>query len=420
MVRRTGGRPHSHDADRPLIPFEEARARILDRIRPLPPIRVPLRDAWGLVSAVETRAVLDLPPFDSSAVDGYAVRASDVLEARPDRPVRLGLAGEVAMGRGAEEAAVGSGEAVTVPTGGALPPGADAVVPVEWGRVEPGRVLVLHPVSGGEHVRPAGQDARAGDPLLPAGRRLLAPDLGLLASAGLRTVEAYPAPRVGILSTGDELVEPGGELGPGQIFDGNATTLEGAVREAGAIPVAGGRISDDPEDLVAALDRVAEGVDVFVSSGGVAVGDRDPVRLAFAEGGDVGLYEVAMQPGKPQAFGSWRDRPFFGLPGNPVSVFVSFEVFVRPALMTMMGRPPLRPTVEAVLAADVEGLPRKTRFARVALRRRGDELAATPATSHQSNLMATLAEADGLAVIPAGAALGAGELCQVMVFREQA
>lgn len=380
------------------MPLDEARARALSRIERLPEAELPLGDAHGCVVASDVVAPIDLPPFTSSAMDGFAVRAADVTAAAPDRPVALRLAGEVRMGSPAD-AEVGGGEAVVVPTGGMIPGGADAVVPVERAIAETDRVLVLIPVPAGHHVRRAGEDVRAGRVLVPAGKRLLAADLGLLASAGLGSVPVFPRVRVGIVSTGDELVEPGSPLGPGRIPDANAATLHGCVLEAGGVPVSLGRVPDDPAALARVLNE-AEDVDVFVSSGGVSVGERDPVKAAF--GSEVEFVEVAMQPGKPQAFGTVAGRPFFGLPGNPVSAFVSFEVFVRPALLTMMGRPPERAEVVATLGADVTGPREKVQFARVRLRRSNGRWVAAPTGGRRSNLMATMSRADGLAVIPVG------------------
>ena len=412
------GHAHAHDADRVLLDVEAVRARILAAVEPLMPVDLPLGEAAGCVLTGDVRAALDLPPFASSAMDGFAVRAADIGGANRERPVGLRTIGEVRMGR-LPTVALGEGEAVAIPTGGRIPDGADAVVPIELCSIDGDRVWVLAPVSEGEHVRPAAEDAVAGELLAPTGRRLLAPDLGLLASAGVASVRVHPRVRVAVLSTGDELVRPGEPLAEGRIHDANSFTLIGAVEEAGGIPIEAPIVPDDPAGLVEALDDVADRADVFVSSGGVAMGEHDPVKRAFAGSGEIELYEVAMQPGKPQAFGSWRGRPFFGLPGNPVSVFVSFEVFVRPALLRMMGRPPFRREATAVLEEDVAGLPRKTRFARVRLRHEGERLIAAVTGGHRSNLLSLLARAHGLAVIPAGVeVLRAGETCRVMVFRD--
>jgi molybdopterin molybdotransferase len=409
---------HDHDTGAPLMPLGEARRRALSRIRPLAPVELPLREAHGCLLARAVRAPGDLPPFTSAAMDGFAVRAGDLDGAAPHRPVALRLVGAVRMGS-PPDVGVGPGEAVGVPTGGVIPEGADAVVPVERTLVEADRVLVMASVPAGRHVRPAGQDVRGGEDLLPGGKRLLAADLGLLASAGIPTAPVRPRARVAVLSTGDELVEPGQDAGRGRIPDANGFTLHGCVLEAGAVPVPVGRVADDPVALAGALAAAADGVDMLVSSGGVSVGERDPVKAAFGGRGEVEFVEVAMQPGKPQAFGTVDGRPYFGLPGNPVSVFVSFEVFVRPALMTMMGRPIDRPEVTATLESDVEGPREKVQFAGVSLRRTDDGWAAVPTGGRQSNLLSTASRADGLAVVPAGVEVArAGEPVRVLLVRD--
>jgi molybdopterin molybdotransferase len=408
---------HDHDSGVGLVPFEEARARILRGIEPLPPVRLPLRDAHGLALAEEVRTPRDLPPFPSSAMDGYAVRSADVAEAAAERPVSLRIVGEVAMGA-PPDVPVGPGEAVRIPTGGAIPSGADAVVPTEACVPDEETVAVLQPSPRGEHVRPAGEDVPAGGVLLEAGRALGGPELGLIASAGIPEVSVRPRARVGIVSTGDEVVRPEEPAGYGQIYDANAFTLHGAVLEAGATPVDLGPVPDDPERLLDVLAGRDE-VDAVVSSGGVSVGERDPVKAAFRERGEVTFLEVAMQPGKPQAFGRVEGRPYFGLPGNPVSVFVSFEAFVRPALRTMMGLPPNRPQVTAVLEDELRGPKGKTMFARVRCRWDGERWVASPTGARRSNLLATVVRANGLAIVPAGVeALAPGEACTVVLFRE--
>ncbi|HEX2031460.1 MAG TPA: gephyrin-like molybdotransferase Glp [Actinomycetota bacterium] len=409
---------HDHDTGQPLLPVEEARRRVLDAVAPLPPRRLSLRDAHGCVLAEDVAAPGDLPPFTSSAMDGFAVRAADVAGATIDAPTPLRIVGRVAMGR-ASGVAVGPGEAVAVPTGGVIPEGADAVVPIERCVVDGDLVRVLQGEPPGRHVRRAGEDARRGERLVPRGRRLLAGEVGLLASAGIADVAVHPRARVLVVSTGDELVEPGEATGPGRIPDANSLTLHGQIVEAGAIPVPAGIVPDDADALLEALAAHRQRADVFVSSGGVSVGERDPVKRAFRARSDVRFVEVAMQPGKPQAFGTVHGRPFFGLPGNPVSVFVSFEVFVRPALMAMMGRPPDRPEVTATLESDIGGPPEKTRFARVRVRREDGRWTASSTGGRQSNLLSTVARANGLAVIPPGVAVArAGEPCRVMLFRD--
>jgi molybdopterin molybdotransferase len=409
---------HDRETGSPLVPFDEALRRAMARIEPLPPRDLSLREAHGCVVAADAVATIDLPPFASSAMDGFGVRAEDVADAAAVRPVALRLAGRVVMGQ-PPAARVSSGTAVAVPTGGQVPDGADAVVPVEHCVAEGDRLLVLRGTAPGRHLRAAGEDVRAGEVLVPAGRRLAGPDLGLLAAAGCASVSVRPPARVAILSTGDELVEPGADRGGARIYDANAFTLHGAVLDAGAVPVALGRVPDDPRKLADALVRVAPEVDLLVSSGGVSIGEHDPVKAAFAGRGLVEFLDVAMQPGRPQAFGTVGDRPYFGLPGNPVSVFVSFEAFVRPAMMRMMGRLERRPEVVATLEGDVTGPPEKVRFARVRVRRHEDQWRAVPTGGRQSNLLATVSRANGLAVVPAGIdALRAGDRCRVLLFRD--
>jgi molybdopterin molybdotransferase len=391
---------------------------MLDRIEPLPEEERPLREAHGCVLTEEVRARTEMPPFASSAMDGYAVRASDLREARADRPASLRIAGRVLMGR-APEVTVEPGQAAAIPTGGPIPAGADCVAPIETCEVDGDAVRVFQPQPSGRHVRPSGEDARPGDVLLPAGRRLLAGDLGLLAAAGLPSATVRPPPRVAIVSTGDELVQPDEPAGFGQTYDANAFTLHGAVREAGAVPVPLGSVPDDPRRLLQVVAIHSDEADAVVSSGGVSVGERDPLKLAFGDRSGFEFLEVAIQPGKPQAFGILDGHPFFGLPGNPVSVFVSFELFVRPALMKMMGRPFFRREVTAVMENDITGPREKTQFARVRARRTDDGWVASSTGGRQSNLIATVARANGLAIVPAGIeTLHAGEECPVLLFRD--
>lgn len=413
-------RPHAHDHDsgEGLLPVEEARERILAAIEPLAPLEVPLTEAHGCVLAREVVADEDIPSFASSAMDGFAVRAADVAGAAPGAPVELRIVGRALIGR-APEGTVGHGEAIRIATGAPIPAGADAVVPIEDCEVEGERVRVLATVPEGKHVRPAGEDLRAGQVLVPAGRRLGAPELGLLAAAGAAQVSIHPRPRVVVLSTGDELVELSRAPAFGQVRDSNAYLLYGALREAGAIPVLAGIVPDDVDRFRETVLSYLIQADAFVSSGGVSVGERDVVKAAFFRRGQVEFFRVAMQPGMPQGFGHVEGKPYFGLPGNPVSVFVSFEVFVRPALLKMMGRRQLaRPEVVARLEEDVSGPRHKTQFARVLVRRGADGWLARPTGGRGSNLIGTVARANGLAVIPPGVETApAGSEVRVMLFR---
>jgi molybdopterin molybdotransferase len=385
---------------------------------PLPPIELPLTDAYGCVTAADITATVDLPEFASSAMDGYAVRAADVADATADAPAELKVVGRAMIGH-RPDATVGMGEAIKIATGAPIPGGADAVVPIENVEADGELVRVLEGAGEGRHVRPMGQDVRVGDVLVPAGKRIGAPEIGLLANAGVPHPLVHPRPRVIVFSTGDELVPPTETPSFGQVRDANAYTLFGALREAGAMPVLAGIVRDDPEELKEAVLSYEIQADAFVSSGGVSVGERDVVKAAFFRHGDVSFSKVAMQPGMPQGFGFLEGKPFFGLPGNPVSVFVSFEMFVRPAVLKMMGRPNLgRPQVSAVLTGEISGPTGKSVFVRVSVARGPEGWVATPTGGRGSNLISTVARANGLAVLPPGtASLDAGEHVDVFLFR---
>jgi molybdopterin molybdotransferase len=400
-----------------LLSIEDYRSHVLDGVDVLPPRSVELAEVLGCVLATDAIAPFDLPPFVSSAMDGYAVRSQDIASASSESPVALNVVGEVLMGTPAG-VVVGENEAVLVSTGGIVPRGSDVVVPVELAERDGDTVLVLRALPAHKHVRPAGEDVRRGETLVTAGRTLRPPDIGALAACGLAMVDVIPAARVGVISTGDELARPPRRLEEGQIYDSNAAVLAACVREAGADPLDGGPVADDPRKLIDALDGIAGDVDVFVCSGGVSMGEHDPVKRAFESGGEIGFANVAMQPGRPQAFGRWRDKPFFGLPGNPISVYVSFEVFVRPVLAKMMARAGARPTVDAVLEGELTAPSSRTRFVRVRVRREGDTYIAAPEDGHQSNLLVTFARADGLVEIPAGTSITSGRTCRVVLMRD--
>jgi molybdopterin molybdotransferase len=413
--------PHVHDHDSPdgLLSVEDARERVLSQVQVLSPLRLPLTDAHGCVVAEDIVAEEDLPEFASSAMDGFAVRASDVAGATPSRPVDLKVVGRALIGH-RPEGVVGAGEAMRIATGAPIPAGADVVVPIENAIAE-GEELVrlLDGPAPGTHVRPRGEDVRTDDLLVPEGKRLGAPELGLLANAGHATPLVHPRPRVVVLSTGDELVPPTDTPAFGQVHDANASMIFGALREAGAMPVLAGIVRDDVESLRETVFSFEIQADAFVSSGGVSVGERDVVKAAFFRRGEVDFYKVAMQPGMPQAFGHVEGKPYFGLPGNPVSVFVSVEVFVRPAILKMMGRRHLfRPEVSARLTDEVRGPRGKLQFARVEVRREKSGWTATPTGARGSNLISTVARANGLAMIPAGTETApAGSPVQVILFR---
>ncbi len=411
-------RLHDHDSGEGLLSVEEARERVLSAVNPLGSLQVPLTDAYGCVLAEDIVATHDLPSFASSAMDGFAVRSLDVANASPSEPVELKIVGRAMIGR-RPESTVGGHEASRIATGAPIPAGADTVVPIENVELSGETVRILEPAPEGRHIRPVGEDVRTGSILVETGKRLGAPELGLLANAGFPHPVVHPRPRVIVLSTGDELIPPTEDPQFGQVRDSNAYTIFGAVREAGAIPVLAGIVKDDVDQLKETLLVHEIQADAFISSGGVSVGERDVVKAAFFRRGDVDFYRVAMQPGMPQGFGNIEGKPFWGLPGNPVSVFVSFEVFVRPALMKMLGRTQLgRPEITAVLTQDVTGPVGKLQFARVVVARGAEGWTATPTGARGSNLISTVSRANGLAMIPPGTETArSGSQVRVMVFR---
>ncbi|MCD2442939.1 molybdopterin molybdotransferase MoeA [Agromyces sp. SYSU K20354] len=385
-------------------------ARVLGAVHPLAPVEVPLAEADGRVLAVDVRSRLDIPLFDNSAMDGYAVRHADVAAASADHPVTLRVVAEVAAGS-ADDPAIGPGEAVHIMTGAPLPSTADAVVPVEHTDAGHSAVAVTMAPRPGAHVRRSGEDLHAGDAVLASGVRLTAMRVSALAAAGHALATVHPAPRVGVVSTGSELVAPGHPLARGLIPESNSLLLAGLVREAGGEVVHVTSVPDDESVLDDELARCLDArLDLIVLSGGVSVGAHDVVKATLAQLRTVGFHTIAMQPGKPQAFGMLhRDAetpiPVFGLPGNPVATAVSFEAFVRPALLRLQGAADVhRPRITAV-ATEGWRVPRaKLQFMPVAVVAAADgRPRVRPATrgGSGSHLVGGLAAADGYAIVPA-------------------
>jgi molybdopterin molybdotransferase len=359
-----------------MIAVADARARILaDVASATPPETVPVRHALGRVLAVDLKAPFDVPPADNSAVDGYAVRAAD-LAATGHALFRV--VGDLPAG-GVFAGEIGPGETVRIMTGAPIPPGADTVVPKELAEVT-GHTVRLLAVEPGANVRARGEDVEAGAAVLPAGAVLRPQDLGLLASLGFADVTVRRRPRVAILSTGDEVAEPGGPRRPGQIYDANRFSLAGMVETAGGEPIDLGIVPDVRDLLRGRLLDAAAASDVVLTSGGVSVGDYDLVKSVLAEIGGVDFWQVAMQPGRPLAVGRIAGRHFFGLPGNPVASLLCFHLFVRPALWKLGGRTRLDP--ECLTATALEPMRKKAgrrEFKRGVLRftERGYEVATT-------------------------------------------
>jgi molybdopterin molybdotransferase len=405
-----------------LIPLEEARRRVLAGCSPLHPRAVPLDEALDCVTSVPLVADEPVPPFANSAMDGYAVRAADTAAA----PVSLRVVGALAAGADPTGLRVEPGTAVRIMTGAAVPDGADAVVMVEHTVSEDGgsRVRVERRVEPGEHVRPAGDDIAPGQEVFPAGTVLGPGHLGVLASLGYVRVPVYPRARVGVLSTGDELVDGPTELRPGQIRDANRHTLLALVRRAGCEPVDLGLAPDDEEAITAAVEAGVATCDAIVTSGGVSVGDFDFVKAVFDRLGDMQWMQVAIKPAKPLAFGVVAGKPVFGLPGNTVSAMVSFELFARPGLRRLMGHPPdrlVRPAVRAIAAEPLLRRPDgKTHFVRVrAVVGDDGRVRVWPAGGQGSHQLWAMALADALAVVPDGEGVAAGGEVDVLVLEQR-
>jgi len=404
-----------------LVPLEDVQAHVMGAVVPLEPVAVPLADALGLVLAEDAVADELIPPFANSAMDGYAVRALDCTGASDTAPVRLAVVGEVAAGA-SPTTSVGPGEAVRIMTGAPVPDGADAVVIVEHTRLDGDTVVVTRPA--GAHIRAAGGDVAPGDVVLPAGTLAGPAQVGVLASLGRGSVMVRRRARLGVLSTGDELAGPGEPLAPGKIRESNRPMLLAAAALAGCDPTDLGVVPDDEASVRTALERGVGECDALVTSGGVSVGEYDFVREVLAElaGGDMRWFQVAIKPAKPFAFGLMARTdgppvPVFGLPGNPVSSYVSFELFARPALRAMMGDPrPFRPVVSAVAEAPLRRrADGKVHFDRVWVRWSGDALLAVPSGVQESNVLSALGRANGLAVLPDGEGVDAGEPVAVML-----
>jgi len=390
----------------------EHLAAVLADVRPLPPVLLPLDEALGLVAAAELACRVDLPGFDNSAMDGYAVHAADLTGASATAPIRLPVVADLAAGD-APDRPIGRGEAARIMTGAMLPDGPDTVVKVEDTDAGMPLVSVLVATPVGTSIRRRGEDLPAGAPVLAAGTMLTARHLGLLAAAGHAEVLVHPRPRVAVVSTGAELIPPGEPVSPGRIHDSNSYLLAAAVEAAGGCAAYRGSIGDHPAEVRDLLDRLAGETDLVITSGGVSMGVHDVVKAVLREQGEVDFVTVAMQPGKPQGFGALRSAdgatvPFFGLPGNPVSAFVSFEAFVRPVLRRLMGlEPAVPPTTRVRLAAALRSPAGRMQFARATLAAdpSGGCPLATPVSGQGSHFVADLAAADALLLVPAEATL---------------
>jgi molybdopterin molybdotransferase len=379
----------------PLLSLEEAQSRILDRVVPLAAEEVPLAAAAGRILADAATARVDLPPFDASAMDGFALRSEDT-------PGRLPVSERIAAGRPASRA-LRAGDAMGIATGAAVPAGADAVIPLEYVVEHDNEIEVSEPVEVGTNIRPRGGDLRAGDVVVPAGQRLGPAQLGALAAAGVADISSASSPRAAVLATGSELRRPGDILEPGQIYEANSVLLGAQLESAGARVEQLDAVADDEEAHRAALERGLE-ADVLVTSGGVSVGPHDLVRSVGAElGVEEVLWGVAVKPGKPLWFGVQGETLVFGLPGNPVSSLVCFELFVRPAVLALQRAAERLPRFEpGRLAQRLRPNALRTELVRARSRVVDGGVELDVLTGQDSHMIARAAGADALVLIPAG------------------
>lgn len=373
----------------------EHRKRVAELVGLMPVLQLPLDECLGLVLAADVIAPLPLPPFDNSAMDGYAVRAADLAG---ELPVRLRVADDIPAGR-TELNALEPGTVQRIMTGAPVPPGADAVVQVEWTDGATDTVTINRAVVPGQNIRTGGDDVRKGDAVLAAGTVLRPSTLGLASALGLPELPVRRRPHVLVLSTGSELVEPGTPLRPGQIYESNGMMLASSVRDAGCVATQLRFVPDDVEAFHQALKPYLGAVDVIVTSGGVSAGAYEVVKDALADH-DVQFTKVAMQPGGPQGSGRYEGVPVLSLPGNPVSAQVSFEVFVRPALLASMGHPrPERPTARAAITTGLTSPAGKTQFRR-GLHDPSSGQVVTPVGGPGSHLLSALALSNCLIEVP--------------------
>ncbi len=379
---------------------DEHQRIVLGDAQALPGVRASLLEADGLVLAEPVAATWPLPSFDNSSMDGYAVRVDDVAGASEASAVRLPVRGDIAAGQEAAHR-LEPGTAVRIMTGAPIPDGAQAVVPVEWTDAATDAVTITRTPDPGAHIRRRGEDVAAGEVVLEPGTPINARVIAMLAAVGLAEIPVHRRPRVSVISTGDELVDPGVEPGAGQIVDSNSYMLTAAVREAGAEAVRVGPVRDDEEELERVLMQEAERSDLILTSGGVSMGAYDTVKAVLTRMGGVEFVKVAMQPGMPQGSGVVGTTPIVTLPGNPVSSFVSFEVFVRPLIRRMLGYRELqRPRLHAICSREFGSPMGKTQFARVRMHVRDGLVMAEPEGGQGSHIIGGLSRADGLAVVP--------------------
>jgi len=379
----------------PMVSIAEATAAIMAHVQPLGSEEIDALTALGRVLASNITSPEDIPDVPKSAMDGYALRAADGLSPRR-------VVGELTAG-GRAAVTLAPGEATRIMTGAPLPDGADAMIPVELTEERDGMLYIQRKLKPGDYVHAVGQDVRRGQMVLAAGTTLGAAEIGLLATLGITRISAYRQPRVAVLATGDEVVEPGSERPGGAVRDSNRYALMAAIREAGCIPISLGIARDDLDVQRQAILQGLDQADVLITSGGVSMGTRDLIKPLLAELGTVHFGRIAFKPGKPTTFATIGDKLVFGLPGYPVSSLVSFEVFVRPALRALQGdATPFRPQIEVTLAEPVRPSPDRPEYQRIIVRYQEGRLLAVTTGSQSSSRLLSLRGANGLLLVPAG------------------
>jgi molybdopterin molybdotransferase len=402
-------------APKMLTSVEDHLAEILTTIRPLQPTVLGLSEAEGLVLAEDIITSHPIPSFDNSAMDGYAVHAADIESASEQAPVTLPVVAEIAAGdTGAY--ALQQGTAIRIMTGAMLPHGTELVVPVEWTDGGTARVAIHTKAQPGHAIRLAGDDAKAGELLVPRGTRLKPMHIAAIAGAGYGTVPVRPRPRIVVMSTGNELAEPGAPIVPGRIWDSNSFMIAAAAREAGCLAYRQGGVEDNAEDVLQTIEDQLVRADLLITTGGVSMGgEYDVVKSALQQLGTMTFRKVAMQPGMPQGFGTIGEDniPIITLPGNPVSAYVSFQVFARPAIGALQGDGKFRlPTVTAELTGPVRSPAGRRSFLRAVL----DGNKVTPLTGQGSHQIATLSRANALITVPEWVVqMKGGETADVLV-----
>ena len=385
----------------PMLSVEEARDRILAHFQALEPETLPILDALDRVLAEDVFSEMDIPPLANTAMDGYAVRVADVANASPEHPARLKVVADLAAGYVLEKP-LQPGTAVRIMTGAPVPPGAEAVVPFENVELEGDEVLVFKPYAMWKNIRHAGEDVKKGQLVLKKGITLRPQEIGMLAALGRPTVQVHRRPRVAVLSTGDEVIDVSDPWRPGKIRDANGYSVSALILKYGGVPVRLGIAPDTIEALTAKIrEALEQNVDFILTSGGVSMGDFDVVKKVLASEGEMHFWRARMKPGKPMAFGVIQGVPLLGLPGNPVSSMISFELFARPAILTMLGKKKLeKPVIDAILVDAVKRKDNRRHYLRVWLEEKEGQTYAHLTGDQGSGILLSMVQADGLAIIP--------------------